>query len=943
MTAPEDPSDVLRFGPFQLAIARRKLFFAKDEVHLGGRAMDVLMALALRKGELLSKEDLLSAAWPNIFVHEGNLKVTVAALRRALREYAPTLELINTVVGRGYWLSADNAIKDETDVDMVGVSGVPLPELGTVIGRDKDIAQLRATLATNRLTTVAGAGGIGKTTVAIAAAQLFEDEDGAAVTFVDLSRVASEEFVTVSLAAALGISSESGDTLQAIIAILARRKSLLVFDTCEHVLPAVSHVCDILLEKTKEVRILATSRAVLGVKLETVMWLAPLDVPPVDHAETIDDVLSYSAPQLLAARALESSGYSPGNQDAKVIAEICRRLDGAPLAIELVSSRLAGRSADLVLKELDDRFRTLRSNRPGAPLRQQTLLITLEWSYALLGRAEAATLRAVSIFAGSFDIDAAARVVEHHGLTPSDAADAIAGLRSKSMLSLDHAGGDLRYRLLDSTRAFASDLLDNLGEVDAVSANHAKLQLKIFMRACIEQATMSARNWRATYGGLVDDLRKALDWSLYRGGDPLLGVQLAAAGLPLWQELSMGDEARRNCEHAIAEFDRIGCIDKGLKLRLVVGLASLNAYLTTDVAKIIALFETARQLARETNNVEAECLALSAVATFSLLPGQDETVSGTLDELRETALQANDRPALWEQEKLRAWLEVYLCRFDAANRRLIGLRADMKDHIRGAAPRFHVDQKSSIDIQYGALQWLMGKPGHAVEAIEEAARDAIDLGHGLSLVHALTRGVIFVFLECHHYDQARRYANLLKSVILQHGMATWLPLSDCYSESIEALSGARRSPERLRAVLHDLQGGTAQLANNTYCSTLARAMLAIGKPADAALAVDYIHQMGAQRWNMPEILRVQVAIDRARGCDDNAKAEATLRESLRLAEDIGCLAWSLRTGNDLATLLREEGRLQDARSVLLPVYQRFTDGFDSGDVRKASLLLKQLD
>lgn len=933
---------VVEFGPFRLEPAQRRLTSGQEEVHLGGRAMDILIALARRKGELVGRDDLLAAAWPNLYVHEANLKVTVSSLRRALRDHHPSADLIKTVVGRGYWLSTlAEPTSQDGGVEVPGVAGVALPDLGTVIARDSEIAQLGETLAVHRLVTVAGAGGIGKTTVAIAAAHLFEDEHEATATFVDLSRVASEEFVHVSLAAALGVSPENGDTIQAVVSILARRKALLVFDTCEHVLHAVAQICDLILEKTTEVRILATSRAVLGVRMEKVVWLEPLRSPPADDAETLQDVLRYPAAQLLAARALEVSGYQPRDADAQALAAICRRLDGAPLAIELVSSRLAGRTAETVLAELGDRFRTLRSHRPGAPLRQQTLLVTLEWSYALLRPEEASVLRALSIFAGSFDIDAAARVVEHHGYTPIDAADAVAGLRAKSMLSLDQSGGDVRYRLLDSTRAFAADLLEDHGEVDAVAANHAKLQLKTFMRAGLEQATMTARAWRAAYASLVDDLRKALDWSLYRSGDRLLGIQLAAAGLPLWHELSLGEEARRNCELAMAEFDRIGCLDKGLNLRLVVGLASLNAYLTTDVEKIISLFETARRLAIETNNVQAECLALSAVATFSLLPGQDETVLATLDELRDVAIRGNDRAALWEQDKLRAWLEVYLCQFEAANRRLIGLRAEMNDYSEGAAPRFHVDQKSSIDVQYAALQWLMGKPGHAVEAMEDAAREAIDLGHGLSLVHALTRGVIFVLLECGHYDRARPYADLLKTVILRHGLATWLPLSDLYSEAIEALSGAKREPERLRGVLEALQGGTAQLANNTYCSTLARAMLAIGEPEDAARAVDYIYLMGAQRWNRPELTRIEVAIERARG--NETGAEDRLREAVGLAEEIGCLAWKLRAGCDLAELLVEKGRADEARAMLQPIYGAFTDGFDSHDVRHAAALLRKPD
>src|SRR5262249_11938932 len=273
------------------------------------------------------------------------------------------------------------------------------------------------------------------------------------------------------------------------------------------------------------------------------VWLGPLEVPPPDHADTAEDVLRYSAIQLLAARTLEKTGYRIIDTDARALASICRRLDGAPLAIELVSPRLAGRSAAAVLQELDDRFRNLRRDTPGGPLRHQTLLITLEWSYALLTRNEATVLRAISHFAGAFDTDSAHRLVAHDGFAPIDTFAAIGGLRAKSMLSVDQTFGELRYRLLDSTRAFAGGLLESHGELPAVAARHARLQLDVLSRAGADHATMPAHRWHATYASQVDDLRKALDWSLHQSNDYRVGIELAAAGLPLWRELSLAVES----------------------------------------------------------------------------------------------------------------------------------------------------------------------------------------------------------------------------------------------------------------------------------------------------------------------------------------------------------------------------------------------------------------
>jgi predicted ATPase/DNA-binding winged helix-turn-helix (wHTH) protein len=948
MTPPEMIGD-LDFGPFRLSVRRRRLFCGSDEVHLGSRAMDVLLALASRRGELVTREELFAAAWPNTFVHDSNLKVTVASLRRALREYSPGCEYITTVVGRGYWLGTDarpdssaleRVMRRRGQADLPVAAGTALPDLGTVIGRDAEIAELRETVAVTRLTTICGAGGLGKTTVAVAVAQLFEDEGGGSVTFVDLARVASDEFVPASLAAALGISSDSTDSLQAVVSILVKRKALLIFDTCEHVLHAVAHVCNVLLANTADVRILATSRQVLRARGEKVAWLSPLEVPPLDHVDTAEDVLRYSAPQLLAARAFEKAGYSLEDADARAFADICRRLDGAPLAIELVSSRLSGRSADAVRRELDDRFRTLRRDSPGGPLRHQTLLVTLEWSYALLTEDEAVVLRAMSIFAGSFDTDSVVRVVAHHPLAPSDALDAIAGLRSKSMLSVDQNSGELRYRLLDSTRAFASNLLETQGELSAVSASHARLLLEILTRAGAEHATLPARRWHLSYAGHADDLRKALDWALDDAGDPLLGVRLVAAGLPLWHELSLGEESRRNCERALAEFDRIGCADVALKLKLVVGLAAGNTYLSADPPETIALFEAAIRLAREVGDAGAECRALSALATFTLLPSNQTAVSETLQAMRDLAIRTNDRSALWEYEQLRAHWEVLLCEFPASHARLESLRADMSQHSEGAVPRFQVYQKANIEVQRGALCWLMGKPGRAVRVIEEAAREAMEVGHGLTLIHCFSRGVIFTMIECQDFERARFYTDRLKDTIYRHGMAAWIPIADCYGAAIDALSGARSCPECLRDAFENLRRATIQLRQPSYYATLANAMNAIGQADDAARVVDHVFEVNPQRWVLPELLRARAATQAALGRPD--EVEATLRESLRVATEIGCLAWKLRSAHDLAARLSDRGAPLEARQILAPVYDQFERGDDSGDLRRARRLLEQL-
>ncbi len=375
---------------------------------------------------------------------------------------------------------------------------------------------------------------------------------------------------------------------------------MLFLDTCEHVLNAAAHICDVVLAQTPDIRVLATSRQVLRARGEKVVWLAPLEVPPQDYAGTARDVLRYSAPQLLAARAFEKTGYRVEDGDARAIAEICRRLDGAPLAIELVSSRLAGRSADMRPSgnSMID-FRTLRGG---------TLLAVHCGSGHCSSRSNGATrsspgtrprscarsrsLQLPSTRTLRFALSRIFLLLRALRSTPSP------GLRAKSMLSVDQTFGELRYRLLDTTRAFACNLLESQGELEAVSASHARLQLEILTRAGAEHATMTARRCaRPMAARPMICARRSI------GRFTVLAICCSEFNwpppdCPCGMNCPWGTRPRRNCERALAEFEHVAGANAALKLKLVLGLATVGTYLADDAARTVALFETAIQLAR---------------------------------------------------------------------------------------------------------------------------------------------------------------------------------------------------------------------------------------------------------------------------------------------------------------------------------------------------------
>jgi hypothetical protein len=674
--------------------------------------------------------------------------------------------------------------------------------------------------------------------------------------------------------------------------------------------------------------------------MEKVLWLTSLGVPPDEDIHQLDAVLRYPAPQLLVKRANGRAGPAFGDVDAMPLARICRQLDGSPLAIELVAPRLATHGATAVLDQLQDRLLLLKRSDHDGPRRHRTLLEALKWSYSLLTVQEAAVLRICSVFAGPFRSEAAARVGAGSNVSPIEVVDALASLRSKSMLCIEHRDDDLHYRLLDSTRVFAAELLAENDEGTAARAAHARFVLETLDRAAADQRTMSLRRWRSAYLTLLDDLRSALDWTLRRSADPLLGVQLVAAGLPLWHELTLGEEIRENCEHALSEYRRLGCSDAALELRLVVGLATVSTYLSTDIDQTGLLFRSAVELAQRTGDPHAECRALGAFATYELMRCRKEAVADALTSMRVAAIRARHPAALWEEEQLRAQYEIRICDFGEALARVQRLYEEMRGEEQRAVPRFQIHQKINVQIQIAALKWMSGQPGEAVKFAASAAADAKDIEHGLTLIHCLAQGVVWTLVQCGEYEAALPHIDHLRDAIYRHGIAAWIPVADTYAAVISAFLGEKPDPACLRSAFYGVRAGVAQIRHDARYAMLAEAMLANDQASDAAEVIRYVFDSSRDPWGRCEFLRLQAGVERSVGRD--ALAEQLLREALRAAEGTGAPAWVLRSASDLAALHRDRGEIRAARTILAPALAQHSDSFDTRDVRNARIILNSL-
>ncbi|UVE70382.1 helix-turn-helix transcriptional regulator (plasmid) [Burkholderia pyrrocinia] len=536
---------MIRIGTLHVFLDRREIRSNGKLLRIGSRAFEILELLIRANGALVSKDEIMQRVWPQTIVEENNLQVHVAALRKAL---AGDRNLIVTVPGRGYRLVGAQA----EGVASVRPAASRLTAAPTaLVGREQTVAEVLAALDTARIVTLVGAGGIGKTRVALEAAMRAEASfpDGAA--FVSLATVACPQFVPAALAGAFGIVQPAGSlTLEAVLASVANRRMLLVLDNCEHLLDAAARIATALTESDTGLCVIATSREALRIQGERLCPIPPLDVP----REGADDagILAASAVQLFSARARAADPRFPlHGRSLSLMASVCRRLDGLPLAIELAAARAAVLGIDVLAAHLDDHFRLLTGGFRTALPRHQTLQAMYDWSYRLLGDAERLLLRWLGVFRDSFSIDAVRDIVGTKGLADADLLDTIAGLVSKSLLSLESAHGAPRYRLLTTTRAYALQQLENNGECAAAAHAHANYFHTLFRLAPGGDDVPRAESRLDAIRRELGNLRAALDWAFSPNGDAEVGIALAAVAVPCLFDLSLVDECRARARAAL--------------------------------------------------------------------------------------------------------------------------------------------------------------------------------------------------------------------------------------------------------------------------------------------------------------------------------------------------------------------------------------------------------
>ncbi len=928
-----------QFGTFRLLANRGVLLDGDQLVRLGSRAVALLTLLVERAGETVTTQDILARVWPTTTVLEDNIKVQIGGLRRALAGGYGSESVIATIAGQGYRFAAPvEAIAGA--IPAYRRSGLPAgpPQ---VIGRAAAVAFLNERLTKHRLATVVGAGGVGKTAVALAVAR----DAPEAASFVDLSILSDPQSVAFAVAGALGFPVTTSDVIGGIVGHFANRRALLVLDNCEHVVEACAELAEALLAGSPDIRILATSREPLRVAGELVYRLDALESPP-GAPSSLADARRFSAVELFLDRATPASGEPAfDDADAPLIAQLCRQLDGIPLAIELAAALARRRELrEVGAAVLGDDPAEDHLGSPGRP-RHATLDAAMDWSYRRLPDQEQRLLRRLAVFGVAFSLNSAAAVASEPGEPREAVLAGLLALAQKSLVNVDLGSEEPSYRLLQTTRAFAASKLAD-EEARMARRRHAEYQ-RARLRECDALWSPQDRaRWLTVYGEMIDDIRAGLDWAL-EVDDLDLAADLIVESLPAWYGLSLSFEGRERAQRVL---ERMATPEPRLAELRVRGVHAIAMNYSLGATSLTAgAWAVVDRIARAHGDLYHQLLATWGLWGTDAYAGR----------YREAAARAEEFARLAEQsgavadKALATFMAVQpaFCtgRLTTAQRevdRALTLFAEPGGSY--GLTRFQFDPIVSARALRSRILWARGFADQAVAEAQACVRDARNGGHGLSISFALLDAAAQIALltgdlaGCHAViDEHRRVAHEFglgaRTLAANTGLLAGLRVAQGDAEQARELLASALDPRLENRVPLRFTGLIGQYAEG---------LADLGETDAARDAIDRAlvgHAKDPDHWCRPELLRARALIRlRTNGAEDPG-VEVDLGAGLRQARVQGSLAWELRIAITHAEWRMVLGQPQPAAMLLKQVLARVREGFATSDFRRAAALREQFE
>lgn len=940
-----DEDSAISFGPFRLFPRSRLLEKDGAPLHLGGRALDILIFLAERPGEVVDKRVLVKRIWANVNVDEGSLRFHIAALRKALGDTGKSARYVVNVPGRGYCFVASLAQAPAPVVspaaEVAPPRSLPAP-LAKMVGREEIVEKISNGLSLHRFMTVVGPGGIGKTAVAVTVGHRRSADFDGRVFFVDFGPLRDANFVATTIASALGLTISSEDPIPGLLAFLKASPVLLIFDGCEHVLDTLAPLVERIIRDAPRLHVLATSRESFRSEGERIFRLFPLDCPPERDGLNVAEVLAYPAAQLFVERIAQSSGpFQLTAEEAPLVANICRRLDGIALAIELAAGRVNAYGIAGTASLLDSRFSLQWRGRRTAVPRHQTLSAALDWSYDLLPAAESATLRRLSVFVGPFAPEAAAVVASGDGLGTSETLEAIDSLVTKSLIS-PSGSRTLRYRLLDTTRNYALGKLNELGETRQFARRHAEHFRDFFERAETDTST-PLPEWLSVYGAELYNVRAALDWAFASDGDAALGIALTAAAVTLWVRLSLFAECRARTKTALAALGDTGGDDR-LRMQLLSALGWSLMYGEGRARDARPILETTLELADKLDDKDFRLRALWGLCIDQFNNGQFGKARALADRFTDAAANSSDKTDLMLADRLMAVALHYLG--DQTDARLRIDRVNASLHVLVEKPKiFPLDLRISTQYFRARILWLQGLADQAQALAARNIEEGRANGHALTFCSVLGQAACPIAFLAGDFDAAERHGTELLEHTEHHAIRLWGLWARAFNAAVIAKRGdVATGLPLLREELN--RAGDARFLPR-FLPLLGELAACFGEADQTDRGLDMIEDVLArcndrqERWYLPELLRIKGEL-LLRSARHSSAAEPHFHEAMDIAVQQGARFWELRCAISLARSRIGAGQRAEALAALDNVCGAFAVGADIADMRTARDLIAQL-
>ncbi|MDM9628500.1 winged helix-turn-helix domain-containing protein [Rhizobium sp. S152] len=907
------------FGAFRIFIDQRRLTLHGQDVRIGGRTYDVLLALVERHGQIVSREELGKAVWPNTHVVDSALRFQINSVRTILSQ-GYGRDYISSVAGRGYCFTAEvNSVTAEESAPVRHTPTVILKQI-QMVGREDDHRRIAASIEESRLVTIVGPGGIGKTSIAVSTISRMSAAQRGAADFVDFSAVADGTLVATALASALGLAVFSGNPIPGIVAHLCGKPRLLVWDNCEHVIDNVAELAERLLGDVPNVTILATSREPMRVDGEHVYRLAPLSYP--SRPDPSGAFLEYDAVSLFVARTKRDNIDWNDVHNRGSALEICRSLEGIPLAIELAATRVSDLGLPTVARLLGHSLSILTKNTKTAPDRHQTMRQALDWSYETLSTREADALRRMSVFSGGFTRDAAFAVAGGDYEGPVFCTS-LSDLIYKSLVSVDVTCEPELYRLQQITREYGQDKLPE-AERQELRRRHYSYAREIAGTAEADLGALRPNAWREKYSHFINDVRAALDWAFSAREMSAHAIRLTAESSALWMELGVLAEYRKYLDSAVRLIETAAVdADVEMKIMATYGMVSHHTEGATDRTR--AAMRRALDLADELDNLPYQQRAITGIASERLTGG-------------------------FYKQGLE-WAREFERRFSVNNPGLCGRvlghslhhnglfeesKLQVQQAYRKSTPNVVAIQNSGVQyderLVLGTILsrnlWIQGYPDQSLTIVRECIDHAVTIDHSTSIGMAFSTSYVPLSLIMGDLELAAYANSILLDSVTRQSLPFWRAAAQFYQLAIDARNGSRSNDYHNDAdrVTAHLGGPLLEVAAMAGDDLTTQSMLSRA-------------ESGSAEWCRPEIIRMR---GERRKVEDKTAAEALFKQAIDMATGMGARSFKLRAETSLAKLLLGSAREAEGLSRLAAIYDNFDEGFSTRDLAIADRVLRDI-